>query len=68
MAEHQPFTDDFELPTFNAEIKSLEKAIDAFDFFTIKTAVDKMKLPLNKEYNRAKMLYYDKAVLQPDQS
>jgi hypothetical protein len=44
----------------------LEKTIDAFDFFTIKTAIDKMKLPLNKEYNRAKMLYYDKAVLQPD--
>lgn len=26
-----------DLPTFNAEIKSIEKAIESFDFFTMKT-------------------------------
>lgn len=58
--------DDIDLPTFNQEIKSIEKVIDNYDFFTIKTHFDKAKLPLNKEYIKAKMLYYDKAVLQSD--
>ena len=55
-----------DLPTFNQEIKQIEKAIDNYDFFTIKTAYDKAKLPLNKEYIKAKMLFYDNAVLQGD--
>ena len=51
------------LPTYNHEIRKLEKMIDAFDFFSIKTPYDKHKLTVNKEYNRAKMLYYDKTLL-----
>jgi hypothetical protein len=44
----------------------MEKLLDAHDYFTIKTPYDKSKLVLNKEYVKAKMLYYDKAVLTPD--
>lgn len=55
--------DTKELPTFNQEIKSIESLLDNYDFFTLKTPFDRAKLPLNKEYIKAKMLYYDKAVL-----
>lgn len=55
-----------ELPTFSREIKSIEKVVDNYDFFTIKTVFDKSKLFLNKEYVKAKMVYYDKTALLPD--
>jgi hypothetical protein len=56
-----------DLPTFDQTIKQLEKKIESQDFFTQKTIFDKSKLPLNKEYQRAKLLYYDKTVFtQPD--
>ncbi len=55
-----------ELPTFSREIKNIERLVDAYDLLTIKTSFDKSKLPLNREYIKSKMVYYDKTVLLPD--
>lgn len=40
-------------------IKFAEQLLEAYDYFNIKTAHDKVKLPLNKEYTRARMIIYD---------
>ena len=44
----------------------MEKMLDSFDYFQIRSLSDKIKLPMNKEYYKAKTLYYDSVLLQPE--
>ena len=47
-------------------IKFAEQLLESYDYFNIKTAHDKVKLPLNKEYTRARMIIHDCVLLQPE--
>jgi len=42
--------------------------LEDYDYFSIKTQCDKFKLPMNKEFYKAKALFYDEIVLQAENS
>ncbi len=52
-----------DLPTFGQEILKLEDYIESFDFETVKTQFDKSKEPINNEYMKARMIFYNKHVV-----
>lgn len=65
--ENKEPIDDSEIHLCSPEaIKFAEQLLEAYDYFNIKTAHDKIKLPLNKEFTRARMIVYDKVLLQPE--